>query len=140
LHKLFEKYRKSQHREFFRISLSDAISKAMPLVLSKVENEAMEPSATDHGAFALTFDETEILVTLVHDKFARALAADDLARETGLHVQKTLLNCAKLMNFGLIRSSRDRHSFGEKFELTHKGRQYCFDAEIVIPEILEDEK
>ncbi|HMO41691.1 MAG TPA: GIY-YIG nuclease family protein [Saprospiraceae bacterium] len=138
LHKLFEQYRKSQHREFFHISLSDAISKAMPIVLNMIHNDATEQLSTGQEAIVLTFEESEILVALVHDKFANALAADELAREIGVHVQKILLSCARLIDLRLIRPSRGRYSGVEEFELTHKGRQYCFDTDIVITEILEE--
>lgn len=136
LHKLFEQYRKSQQREFFHISLSDAVSKAMPIVTNMIHNSSTIHLANDQETFDLTFEESEVLVALVHDKFAQALPADDLAREIGIHIQKLLLCCAHLIDLGLIRPSRGRYSGIESYELTHKGRQYCFDADIVIPEIL----
>lgn len=138
LHELFRAKRKDRNREFFELSLDEALSKAMPIVQEMVSSVASSGDSKAEDYRELTFEESQMLCMLVHEPRGHPVRAEDVAREHCVHVQKVLLGCARLIDMGLIRECRDRHYGTNTYSLTHTGRKYCFDHQIVISEIIEE--
>jgi DNA-binding MarR family transcriptional regulator len=138
LHELFHEKRRARNREFFELSLADALKQAFPVIEGMIAagQTGSTDSSTDQKK--LDFAETEILTMLVHEPRGEPIEAEAVAREHDIHIQKVLLACARLLDMGLIEQQHNRRYGTDRYALTHKGRKYCFDHEIVIKEIIEE--
>jgi hypothetical protein len=136
LHDLFTAKRKNMNREFFHMPLRSAIEAAMPTILQMTPDLQSPVSVAAHHE--LTFEENELLCMLVHKSDNSTVTAEEVAKEHHVHVQKVLRGCARLLNKGLIQEIRGKFPGEEAYALTHRGREFCFEHGIVIPEIVDD--
>lgn len=138
LHKLFASSRNAANREFFHVSLADAVAHAMPIMLPLLCSSPVSSQAEPTREVELSFEEEQTLCRLVHEADDAAVDPKEIAREHGVHVQKVMLGCARLLDLGLLEERRDRYRRTRKYALTHTGRRFCFEHGIVIPEVLDD--
>ena len=136
LHDLFEDCRKQKNREFFQIALDEAIKRAWPVV------EAFLSGTTQSGdlrtkAIGLSFEESEVLVHLVHDDRNAPMESSEIARLHAINLQKVLLACGNLLHLGLIEEHRSGYG-SSSYRLTHRGRKYCFEHDLVMQELLNE--
>ena len=138
LHELFDRKRRARNREFFELSLSDTLKQAIPIIEVMIAAGPPGNSESSTDRKELDFAETEILTMLVHEPRGKPVEAEAVAREHGIHIQKVLLACARLLDMGLIKEKDNLRYGTDRYTLTHKGRKYCFDHDIVINEIIEE--
>jgi hypothetical protein len=128
VHALFSEYRIREQREFFRLSLKEALDKSQAIVFSNIESA--KPSEITTAKFGqLDYIDEHIIEVILHSNTGR-IWPEKLVGEYELGREQLLLHFGELVCKGFL---KEKH---EEYSLTHKGRKYAFDHNLVMPEIL----
>jgi T5orf172 domain-containing protein len=129
VHDRLAECRACEEREFFRISPRDALNRCADLLGSHL-HDSPSPAADGRSPALDDLDES-ILQFILHSKTGDTWP-ETVTREFGIHRQEAHLRLGELAAKGYLRE------YHENFSLTHKGRKYVFDRDLVIRELFDD--
>ncbi len=119
LHALFSQHRIRDQREFFRLSLKEALDQSLTTVMSYVETSGVEGKITQKIGGLDDLDHF-FLEMLIHSD-QEEMWPEYFVKNCNRPKQEVMLHLGELVAKGFLKERQ------EAFALTHKGRKYAFD-------------
>ena len=132
IHQRLAEYRLHHGREFFRLSTKQALALINELILARMESPVAESSTAADRAGRLDETDERILQLIIHSKGGEVWPQKVAWDLRTIHREEAHLRLGDLIEKGFL---KERH---ESYSLTHQGRKYLFDHDLVISDLLQE--
>jgi len=140
IHKVLEKYRYNKSREFFNITVKQAVAGVIDIILETIASSTV---STQEGAnarvCALEEENIHILKSLADRNRRRGYEACQLLDVNDESELETENRLAHLKELGLVEERKSRQEWrGSTWRITSKGVKYIFDNGLVEEYMIKD--
>ncbi|MBU0654638.1 MAG: GIY-YIG nuclease family protein [Gammaproteobacteria bacterium] len=131
VHGLLVQHRFSQNREFFKLSLSQALELTLPLIIQAAQEENSNSPQIITKNHGLTDSEVHILQVLVSTGGQHGVSQIRLESYTKLDQLDLEINIANLVAKKFISRSRESNAYNNIWRSTPKGTKFLADNNLI---------
>jgi hypothetical protein len=143
VHIALENKRVSGNREFFNMSLTEALNLCLPVLAQYMDNSSVpnDGATEDTQNHALDPSQVIALTMLAHDARTRGMCVADMIRNGGLSDDELTMEykIAILKDKGIVEELKQGKDYPSFWRITSKGIRFMFDNDLILKNLLGDE-
>lgn len=132
VHQHLAKFRLNQEREFFQLSTKEALGLVSEMIFTRMNSPAAVADPTPNQVGRLDETDERILQIIIHSSGGEVWPQKIAWDLRTIHREEAHLRLGALVEKGFL---KERH---EAYSLTHQGRKYLFDHELVSKDLLQE--